>query len=121
MKYISITMIVLFAMFWSYGCDSVTDSKPVNTTPPVLTAPPDNDTNQSLNPVFRWTGSADKLEVSRSPDFSDIIHSTSVTGNEYTYPGTPPLSPRTYYYWRAGITAGTTTTWSQDYFTFRTQ
>ena len=120
MKYISITIVVLFVMMWSYGCDSVSDSKPVNTTPPVLTEPADNDSTVSQIPVFKWTGSADKLEISMSPDFTDIIHTANVTGNEYVYTGAP-LTPGPFYYWHAGVTAGTTVYWAEQYFKFRTQ
>ncbi len=120
MKYISLTIIVMLAVIWGYGCDSVTDSKPVSTTPPTLTAPPDNDTNVALLPVFTWTGNADKLELSVNSNFENIIHTASVTGNQYVYPG-PALESDKYFYWRAGVTAGSTVYWSTSYFTFKTQ
>lgn len=121
MKYISITVIVFLALLLSYGCDSVSDSKPVSTNPPVLTLPADNDTTQPLLPVFTWTGNADKLEISTNISFENIIHTASVTGTQYVYPGTPPLTPRTFYYWHAGVTVGGVVYWSADKFTFRTQ
>jgi hypothetical protein len=121
MKYFSLAIIVMLAVIWGYGCDSVTDSKPVSTTPPTLTAPPDNDTNVALLPVFTWTGNADKLEISTISNFETIFHSATVTGNQYVYPGTPALESGKYYYWRAGVSAGSTVYWSTSYFTFRTQ
>ena len=73
----------MLAVIWGYGCDSVTDSKPGSTTPPTLTAPPDNDTNVALLPVFTWTGNADKLEISLYSDFRTIKYSRGVSGTQY--------------------------------------
>lgn len=120
MKYLSFTLAIILTVLFVYGCDSVSDSKPVGTTPPTLTTPADNDTTVPVMPVFRWSGSADKLEISTSSAFgTSVIHSVTVSDSVYIYNGAP-LDPERYYYWHAGITAGNKVYWS-DIFTFKTQ
>lgn len=120
MKFFSFIVVILIAVSYSFiGCDSVSDSKPVSTTPPTLTYPADNDSNVSVTPTFTWSGTADKVQVSSNPTFSTLVHSADVSGNSYTMPG-PGLQHGIYYYWRAGRTSGATVYWSVNYHTFRT-
>ena len=122
MKFSSYLLLTaVFAFFVLSGCDSATDSKPVSVTPPVLVSPPDRDTTQSLTPTFKWTGTADKIQIDRSNNtFTDIIQASDVTGNSYAMPSGVLVAGRTYY-WRAGITAGSTVYWSSSVYSFRTR
>ncbi|SRR5260221_6741642 len=101
------------------GCDSSTDSKPISTAAPVLVSPADTSSNISLTPTFTWTGSADKLEIGSNNTFTTIIQSANVTGTTYTV--TTPLQANTLYFWRAGLTAGSTVYWCTNIYSFRTR
>ena len=116
-------IIILFifsvSIFYFSGCDSVTDSKSVSVTTPSLLEPADNDSNIVLAPTFKWTGSADKLQVATNSTFSTVVYSSDVSGNEHTMSGYH-LDYYTIYFWRAGKTSGSTVYWSSSSFKFKT-
>ena len=97
------------------GCDSATDSKAVSITPPVLVSPADGDTLTITIPTFTWTNEADKFEIDDNGGFTSP-NSYVISGTQFSLPD--PLQTNKWYYWRAGITAGNTTYWSQDIFHF---
>ena len=101
-----------------YGCgDSVTDSPSTTVKAPTIVNPTDQDSNAALAPTFTWTGSADVIQVSTNNSFTAMVHSASITGTSYTMPSN--LQHGTLYYWRAGLTVGSTVYWSLI-FSFRT-
>jgi len=119
MKYFA-SFILFIMMGYSFiGCDNPTQTKATNVSPPTLVSPSDYDSNVSVTPTFMWDGNANKLEVATNPNFTNIVHSASVTGNQYTLTP-PPLDHGLFYYWRAGITSGQNVYWSENYYTFRT-
>lgn len=122
MKNISIFLFTLFASFFLFnGCDSPTGSKPDVVSKPVLVSPENNSANVSLAPLFKWTGTADKLEIATNPNFGsgDIKHTTNISGQQYQMPSNK-LQRGTRYYWRVGKTAGTSIDWSTSIFSFTT-
>jgi len=117
------SFIILLLVFFTYcfiGCDSVSDSKPVSTTPPSLISPADLDSGVSITPTFTWSGTADKLQVSSNSAFSSVLYSSDVTGTSHTMQGYS-LAHGVYYFWRAGRTSGATVYWSTNYHKFKTQ
>jgi len=122
MKKLFVFLLLLFAaqIFFS-GCDSPSGSKPDAVTKPELVAPEDRAANVSLTPQFKWTGTADKLEIATNPNFGlgDIKHSAAVSGQQYNLPSNV-LQRGTLYYWRAGKTAGEIVDWSTSIFSFTT-
>lgn len=122
MKNNFIYLLILFAsIFFFNGCDSPSGSKPDVVSKPVLVAPSDHATNVSLAPLFKWTGTADKLEIAINPNFGsgDIIHSSAVSGQQYQMPSNK-LQKGITYYWRAGKTSGSSIDWSESIFSFTT-
>lgn len=118
MKFFSFILVLLIAVSYSFiGCDSVSDSKPINTTPPTLISPADNDSNISLTPTFTWSGTADKLSYSTNSSFTNAV-TLDVSGTQHTL-GTA-LNRSTTYFWKAGITSGGNIIWSTVYYRFRT-
>lgn len=116
--------IILFFIFsisilYLSGCDSVTDSKSVSVTTPTLIEPADNDSNVALTPTFKWSGSADKLQVATNSTFNTIIWPCDISGTQYTMPP-GHLENDQIYYWRAGKTSGSTVYWSTTSFRFKT-
>ena len=123
MKNKFIYLIILFAsIFFFNGCDSPSGSKPDVVSKPVLESPSDKATDISITPQFRWTGSADKLEIAINSGFNsgDIVRSITVSGQEYTLPSSLALSRGKMYYWRAGKTAGSSIDWSESIYSFTT-
>lgn len=116
---IALMVLIMWALFFMTGCDSVTDSKSVPVSRPSLVAPPDNGTGVSLTPTFTWQSTADKLEMASNNTFSTILYSAPVTGNSFTMPA-GVLQANTTYYWHAGSTTGNTMTWSNYVFSFTT-
>jgi len=122
MKNFFIFLSILFTVQFIFtGCDSPTGSKPDVVAKPVLVSPNDKATNVTLTPLFKWTGTADKLEIATNPSFGsgDIKHSANVSGEQYSMPSNV-LQRSTMYYWRAGKTAGTSVDWSVSIFSFST-
>jgi hypothetical protein len=116
--------IIIFLIFgisalYLSGCDSATDSKSVSVTTPSLIEPADNDSNVVLAPTFKWSGSADKLQVAPNSTFSTPVYSSDITGTQFTMPS-GYLDNYTIYYWRAGKTSGSTVYWSSTSFRFKT-
>jgi len=116
MKKIGFLIIILsIAVSIFGGCDSATDSKATTVTgPPTLLEPVNNATNVSLNPTFKWSGEADRLEISTNPNFENPERSSNVSGTQYVLPA-PPLLPSKVYFWRAGKTSGTTINWANSF------
>ena len=109
MKILFLTLI-LSAVLILNGCgsDTVTQPPPA-ATPPTLTSPADNATGVPLTPTFKWSGEADKLQVSTNSGFTSLTIDATVSGTEYT----PPNSLASgVYFWRAGKTSGGTVYWS---------
>jgi hypothetical protein len=122
MKNLFILLFILFTVqFLFNGCDSPSGSKPDVVAKPVLVSPVDKATNVSLTPLFKWTGTADKLEIATNPSFGagDIMHSAAVSGQQYSMPSNK-LQRGITYYWRAGKTTGTSIDWSASIFSFTT-
>lgn len=118
MRIRNLTIIAAIILFVFYsGCDSPSDSKAVSITPPALVSPNDGDTTVSVNPVFTWTNEADKFEIDDNGGFTSP-NSYVVSGTQFTLPFA--LQAGHWYYWRAGISSGSTTYWSQDIYHFRT-
>ena len=122
------TFLILFiaAIFASVqfilsGCDAGGNSVAVSTSSPSLVSPPDNDTIVSLTPTFKWSGSADKLEIGTTPSFQTIVQSVTLqtTDSTYTLP-TGVLHNGTYYYWHAGRNSNGTEYWSSVSYSFKT-
>ncbi len=119
MKILSFAVfIALFSVLFFQACDSATDSKSTGVATPVLVQPADTSTGISLNPLFKWTGNADKLLISTNANFNNP-RQENVTGNEFTLPA-PPLSAHQTYFWKAGVTSGSTTYWSTMIWRFTT-
>lgn len=109
MKILFLTL-VLFAVLIYTGCGSDSPSIAITVIAPTLTAPADNATGVPLTPTFKWSGEADKLQVSTNSGFTGSLNiDATVSGTEYT----PPNSlARGVYFWRAGKTSGGTVYWS---------
>ncbi|MBS1494684.1 MAG: T9SS type A sorting domain-containing protein [Bacteroidetes bacterium] len=91
---------------------------------PVLAAPPNNSTNNSVTPVFSWSGVGEYyvLQVSLQPDFSSILHVHYGDFNDGNTYQMPPgiLQNETTYYWRVmSYSQGIEGQWS-TIFNFRT-
>jgi hypothetical protein len=112
-------LILSISLFIFNGCDSPSGAKPDPVTKPSLSSPNDNATNVSLTPTFTWTGAADILEVSVNPNFSPVLHSSSVSGQSYKLPS-GILQKNSRYYWHAGKKSGSDIYWSDEKFTFET-
>ena len=104
------------------GCDAGGDSVANSTSAPSLVLPADQDSSVSIIPTFKWSGSADKLEIGTNPSFTTIIHSYTLqtTDSVYTIPAADSLHRGTFYYWHAGRNSGGTENWSALSFTFKT-
>jgi hypothetical protein len=119
MKYVISFIVIIISGYLYIGCDNPTQTKATNVSPPSLVSPSDYDSMVPVTPTFTWNGNATKLEVATNPDFSNIVHSAEVSGNQYTLTP-PPLQHGLFYYWRAGISTGQNVYWSENYYTFRT-
>jgi hypothetical protein len=120
MKTITALMIlIMWALFFMTGCDSVTDSKSVPVSRPTLVAPVDNGTGISLTPTFTWESAADKLEIASNNAFTTILYSSAVSGNSFTL-AAGVLQANTTYYWRVGSSSGSSMVWSNYVFSFTT-
>ena len=115
-RYLFIILIIITVVI-ANGCDSASDSKATSVAAPILVSPVDGDTTVSRTPAFSWTNNADKLEIDENAAFSSPF-SYNVSGTQFTFPA--QLMANTWYYWRAGITSGTTTYWSESIYHFRT-
>lgn len=119
MKYIFLFFLIsIYSLLLFYGCDSASDSVATTVTRPTLLEPVDNATGVSRYPVLKWSGEADKLEVSTSSNFSTVDYPANVTGTEHTV--TTQLSASTTYFWHVGKTSGSTVNWSSEAFRFTT-
>lgn len=116
-KFIYLPVIILMIIFLFQSCDSVTDTKSINTTPPVLVKPYDYDSNVSIHTTFEWTGVADVIWLDNNASFPNPV-SYTVSGNSYTV--TDPLSTYSSYYWKAGRTIDGNIYWSANHYYFRT-
>ncbi|MCX7878841.1 MAG: hypothetical protein N2510_09440 [Ignavibacteria bacterium] len=112
-----ITLFLLISVFIISSCDSPTETKATSVTAPSLINPPDNATGVSLTPTFSWRGQGDKLQISTNSNFDGAI-SYEVTGESYTL--TTALQRSTVYFWRVGLTSGSTVYWSSPFYRFRT-
>ncbi|HEY3249884.1 MAG TPA: hypothetical protein VGK25_02090, partial [Ignavibacteria bacterium] len=110
----------IWALFCVHGCGDPVQNKATNIILPVPVAPPDGSSNIPINPTFRWTGTADKLEIDYTPSFSPPEFSATVSGNQYNMPP-DTLAHNQWYYWRVGVTSGSTTYWSKSVFAFKTE
>ncbi|MCC6866754.1 MAG: hypothetical protein IT280_11410 [Ignavibacteria bacterium] len=114
---ITAAVLLLCSFIILSGCDSATDSKATDPTPPTLLTPADGDTNVSRSTTFTWSGTADVLWLDVNSSFNNHTE-YSVSGTSFTVPA--PLNPNTYYYWQAGRNVGGRMYWSQYSFHFRT-
>jgi hypothetical protein len=115
MKKLGLILIIAPLVFNFIGCDSATDSKATSVgQAPTLLQPSNNATGVSRYPVFKWSGEADKLEISTNPNFNPPDRSANVSGTQYQLPD-PPLAPTQVYFWRAGKTSGSTVIWSNSW------
>ena len=122
MKY-CITAFVLFVtlgFFFLSGCDSATDSKALSVATPSLVSPVNNDSMVSTTPTFKWSGSADKLQIGTDQSLTHVTYSCNVSDSSYTLPAANALLPNSWYYWNVGATSGNTVNWSHSIFGFRT-
>jgi hypothetical protein len=110
-------LLILFSAILITGCDSPTETKATSVTAPSLSEPADNATGVSRTPVFKWTGSADKLVYATNSNFDNAV-TIDVSGSEYTMPS--PMNANTTYFWKAGKTNGTTVVWCANYRRFTT-
>lgn len=113
-----VAIIALISVFSFQACDSATDSKSQSAATPVLVQPVDTASGVSLNPTFKWTGNADRILISTNQNFDNPRQET-VSGNEYTLPA-PPLVAQQTYFWKAGVTSGSTVYWSTMVWRFTT-
>ena len=116
----------LFLLFLSLSftaillsCDSATDSVAINVSAPSLLSPTNGDTTVTLTPTLKWTGLADKVEISTDGSITHVIHSAAVNDSSYTIPS-GILQNGTWYYWHAGIYSGTGEVWSGTIYSFKT-
>ncbi len=122
MKYtlIFLSLISIFIISFSVsGCESSVESKGALVQPPSLVSPPDYNNETSLTPLFQWSGNGGKIEIAKDQGFTNVIHTSDVTGEAYQMPE-GILQPNTYYYWKVGSFAYSALYWSSFYFTFRT-
>jgi hypothetical protein len=102
------------------SCDSPTDSKATNVNAPSLISPPNNDTLPTFTPTFKWSGLADKFQISLYPSFNTLFYSVNVSDSQYTLPGNVLTLHHQMYYWHAGKTSGGTTYWAELTYRFVT-
>jgi hypothetical protein len=107
-----ITLLIAFSVIILSGCDSSSNSVAIPVTKPEPIQPSYGATNVSTSPLFKWNNTANKLEISKSPGFGNLVHSATVSGQTYQLTGS--LEKNTSYYWRVGE-AGSTTTWSDTW------
>ena len=120
--YIStIVLFVSLGLFIFSGCDSATDSKAVSTTVPTLVSPANNDSLISVTPTFKWSGSADKLEIGTDQSITHLTYSCNITDSTYTLPASNALLPNSWYYWNVGATSGSSVNWSHTIYGFKTR
>jgi len=103
-----------------HSCGDPNQPKATNIIPPVLVAPPAGQ-NVTQPFTFRWSGTADKLEIGYTPSFSNPVWSVTVAGNQYNMPPDTLANNGQLYYWRVGITSGSTVYWSYETWHFKTQ
>ncbi|MCI0449941.1 MAG: hypothetical protein L0Y79_09190 [Chlorobi bacterium] len=118
MKKLGLILIIVSILYSFIGCDSATDSKATSVTRPSLLEPVDNATGVSRYPTFKWSGEADRLEVSRNSNFSNPI-GRNISGTQYQLTDTL-LDANTVYFWRVGKTSGSTIYWSENSWRFTT-
>ena len=86
--------------------------------PPVLTQPPDNETNVSTTPTFVWQPSSGatsyQLQVAINPNFNPpSIDVPGLTSTQYVVTQSQELAHGTGYYWRVRASnSGGTSNWS---------
>jgi hypothetical protein len=112
--------IILTAAFCIHSCGDPAQPKASNIIPPEPFSPPDGSTNVPINLTFRWTGTADRLEIDYTASFSPPIYSANVSGSQYNMPP-DTLAHQQLYCWRVGLTSGSTIYWSKSIFYFRTE
>lgn len=112
-------LLILFSAMLFTGCDSPTETKATSVTAPTLSEPTDNATSISLTPTFKWSGTADKLEIATNSTFSNPVYSNAVSGTEFTIPS-GVLQAGTTYFWRAGKSSGGTMYWCATSYRFTT-
>lgn len=110
-------VLLIISALYLGACDSPTDSKATSVNAPVLVSPEDNATGIALTPLFKWSGSADKIIYATNSNFNNAV-TISVNGTEFRL--NTSLSPNTTYFWKAGITSGSSTLWSASYWRFTT-
>ena len=103
-------LVTLLVTIIHFGCSDSDSTASATITAPTLTSPADNATGVPLQPTFKWSGGADKLQISTNSNFSTLIHEATVSGTEYSMPNS--LGAGTLYFWRAGKTSGGTVYWS---------
>lgn len=112
-----IPILLLVTVFIFNSCDSPTDSKAVQVTPPSPVYPPNNDTLTTLTPTCTWNGTADKIQISEYPSYATLVHEANVSGNSYPIPSRV-LENNSTYYWHVGVASGSNIYWSDVSFRF---
>lgn len=121
MKKLPIILLSVFCLqFIISSCDSPTGGSTAEVvSKPSPLEPVDNATNISLTPLFKWTGSADKIEISTSTNFSSPVYAANISGQQYLMPS-GKLQNNKDYFWHIGKTNGQYIDWSTTVFRFRT-
>ena len=113
------SFIIVTGFLFLSGCQGFMDPSPIaNTvTTPYPTAPPNNASNIYPAPAFSWSGSADRLQVSTDPDFTNIVFNIIVSSESGYCMDTGILKSGNLYFWRVGKSYGNDVAWS-DAFNF---
>lgn len=117
-------ILFIFLFIFGYcieGCDDPVQNKATNIVPPVLVAPPDGTTSVSIDSLtLKWSGTASRIELDYTPSFNPPFFAATVTGNQYNMPP-DTMAHNQLYFWRAGITIGSVTYWSNEVWHFTTE
>ena len=119
MKIQILIFLALFAIITTYGCNQPTETKATTIRLPHLVSPYNGSTNISIAPLFKWTNTAHKIQLSLFASFNTVVYSAEIGGNQYQMPS-HVLQGGTTYYWRVGVISGNSFFWSAETYFFST-
>ena len=119
MKVLVLIFLTMVVFISSFGCNQPTETKAITIIYPHLVSPYNGSTNISTEPLFKWTNSAHKIQLSLFPSFNNVIYSADISGNQYQMPS-HVLQNGVTYYWRVGLISRNSTFWSPETYFFST-